>query len=273
MRKTLSGLFGFLVIGAVLLTGCGGGGGDTGDTAGGGDAAGPAASETPAATTDSGGTPAPTGSATVSGTVNYEGQVPNLRPIDMGADPACAAKHDSPVMPDMLVLGDGNTMANIFVQVTNPPEGSYPTPSEPVEIDQRGCSYHPHVVGVRAGQPLEFMNSDGLLHNVHGLPEANREFNLGMPATVTESATTLNRPEPLFQVKCDVHPWMQAYVAVMSHPYFAVTDEDGQFTIEGLPAGTYTVEAWHERLGTQTAEVTVDDGGSATADFTFSAPS
>lgn len=271
MRKTLYGLFAFLAIGAVVLTGCGGGGGDTGAPADGGDAADTAPADTSAAT-DDGGTPAPTGSATISGTVSYDGQVPNLNPLDMGADPACAAKHDSPVMPDMLVLGDGNTMGNIFVKVTNPPEGSFPTPSEPAVIDQHGCRYIPHVVGVMAGQPLQFLNSDGLLHNVHGLPEENREFNIGMPATVTESSTTLNRPEPLFPVKCDVHPWMQAYVAVMSHPYFAVTDEDGQFTLEGLPAGTYTVEAWHERLGTQTAEVTVDDGGSATADFTFSTP-
>jgi len=106
-----------------------------------------------------------------------------------------------------------------------------------------------------------------------GLPEVNREFNLGMPANLTEKSVTLNQPEPLFPVKCDVHPWMNAWVAVMTHPFWAVTGEDGAYTIEDLPAGTYTIEAWHERLGTQTSEVTVADGETATADFAFAAPS
>lgn len=260
MRKTLFGLFAFLAAGSLLLAGCGGGG----EMAPAGEST-PAPSETASTPTAS----APMGSAVISGTVTFTGEVPDLKPIDMSADPTCAAKHDTPVMPDMLLLGDGNTMGNIFVHVTNPPEGNYTAPSEPAVIDQRGCQYHPHVIGVMAGQPLEFKNSDGLLHNVHGLPNENRPFNLGMPATLTESSVTLNRPEPLFHVKCDVHPWMQAYVAVMDNPYFAVTGKDGHFSIEGLPAGTYTVEAWHERLGTKTAEVTVTDGGTATADFSF----
>lgn len=271
MRKTFYGLFGFLVIGAVLLTGCGGS--DSGGYGDGDSAPEPAASEDAAASEEpaAAAAAAAKGSASVSGTVTYDGDVPNLRPIDMGADPACAAKHDMPVMPDMLVLGDGQTMGNIFVQVTNPPAGDYSAPSEPVVIDQHGCMYIPHVAGVMAGQPLMFKNSDGLLHNVHGLPEANREFNFAMPASVTENSTTLTRPEPLFTVKCDVHPWMNSYVAVMSHPYFAVTDKDGKFEITGLPAGTYTIEAWHERLKPAlTMEVTVEDGGSATADFAFS---
>jgi len=116
-----------------------------------------------------------------------------------------------------------------------------------------------------------FRNSDGILHNVHGLPSENREFNIGMPPTLKEKEQTFNKPEMAFPVKCDVHPWMKAYIAVMTHPYFAVTDRDGKFTIEGLPAGTYEIEAWHEKLGTQTAEVTVDGDG-ATADFTFKVP-
>jgi hypothetical protein len=114
--------------------------------------------------------------------------------------------------------------------------------------------------------------SDGILHNVHGLPKQNREFNIGMPANLTEKSVTLNQPEPLFPVKCDVHPWMNAYVAVMSHPFWAVTDEDGAYSIENLPAGTYTVEAWHERLGTQTSQITVADGEGASADFAFAPP-
>ena len=140
-------------------------------------------------------------------------------------------------------------------------------------IDQNGCMYIPHVIGMMAGQELKFLNSDAILHNVHGLPKVNREFNLGMPASLTEKSVTLNQPEPLFPVKCDVHPWMNAYVAVMTHPFWAVTGEDGAYTIGNLPAGTYNIEAWHERLGTQTAEVTVADGETASADFAFATPS
>lgn len=213
------------------------------------------------------------GTATVSGTINYDGAVPTLRPVTMDADPQCAQKHQGPVQNEVLLLGDGNTMGNVFVKVKSGlPEKQWPAPSEPAVIDQEGCIYQPHVMGVMAGQPLVFLNSDELLHNVHGLPEENREFNLGMPATVEEQRVTLEQPEPLFPVKCDVHPWMQSYVAVMSHPYFDVTAEDGRFEIRNLPAGTYEIEAWHERLGTQTATVTVEDGGSATSDFTFSTP-
>lgn len=213
----------------------------------------------------------PEGSATISGTVTYEGQVPNLDTLNMNADPICQEAHGEPVTAPLLVLGEGNTMANVFVKVVSGhPQQQYPVPSEPVVIDQEGCLYEPRVVGVMAGQALEFQNSDDTLHNVHGMPEQNREFNFAMPATVEESDVTLNTPEPIFPVKCDVHPWMQAYVAVMDHPYFATTGEDGSFEIADLPAGTYEIEAWHERLGTQTATVTVEDGGSGTADFTFS---
>jgi len=212
------------------------------------------------------------GDATITGTVTYTGQVPNLQPIAMEADPQCAAKHDGPVQPQTLVLGDGNTVGNIFVQVKDGfAQGDFQPPTTPVVIDQEGCMYHPHVVGVMAGQPLEFWNSDGLLHNVHLTPKENREQNLGMPASLTEKAVTLNTPELYAPVKCDVHPWMSAYVSVMSHPYFDVTEENGQFEIT-VPAGTYTIEAWHERLGTRTQEVTVAAGESATVDFTLDVP-
>lgn len=213
------------------------------------------------------------GTATISGTVTFAGTPPTLRPVTMDADPDCAAKHQGPVPNQVLWLGDGNTMGNVYVQVRSGlPEKEWPAPTEPAVIDQEGCIYHPHVMGVMADQPLVFLNSDELLHNVHGLPEENREFNLGMPATVERANVELGTPEPIFPVKCDVHPWMQAYVAVMTHPHFATTDADGRFELRNLPAGTYEIEAWHERLGTQTATVTVADGDSATQDFSFSTP-
>jgi len=215
----------------------------------------------------------PTGSSSIVGKVTFEGTAPRLKPISMDADPACASKHDEPVAPEMLVLGEGQSLGNVFVQVKNPPEGSYPPPAEAAIIDQRGCLYVPHVLGVLAGQTLQFRNSDGILHNVHGLPKENREFNIGMPPAVTETDTTLTRPEPVFPVKCDVHPWMRSFVAVMSHPFFAVSDTTGTFQIENLPAGTWEIEAWHERLGFQEGSITVGDGETGSVDFTFAAPS
>lgn len=215
---------------------------------------------------------APLAAGTITGTVTYDDKVPNLRPIDMGADPQCAQMHEgAKVFPQMLELGEGNTLAWVFVQVTGI-DGDFDTPSEQVVIDQVGCRYEPHVVGVMAGQPLIFKNSDGIMHNVHLLPEENREQNIGMPPTLKEKETAFTEPEPAFPVKCDVHPWMRAYVAVMSHPYFDTTHEDGLFEIAGLPAGTYEVVAWHEKLGQRSATVEVPADGEATADFSFKIP-
>jgi plastocyanin len=212
----------------------------------------------------------------VTGTITYDDKVPPpgagpFAPIKMDADPACQAKHSEPVPIGLLVLGSGNTLGNIFVQVKNPPAGDHKPPATPAVVDQNGCVYHPHVLGLLVGQKLQFKNSDGILHNVHGLPKVNREFNIGMPPTLKEKSVELGNPEPLFKVKCDVHPWMNAYVAVMGHPFFAVTGADGKYEIDGLPAGTYEIELWHERLGTRTESVTVGDGA-ATLDYAFKTP-
>ena len=209
----------------------------------------------------------------ITGKITYDGNVPKLRPYDMGADPSCAAKHDGgKAANQMLVLGDGNALANIFVQIKNPPAGDHKAPSTPVEIDQDGCIYVPRVVGVMTGQTVKFKNSDGILHNVHGLPKVNREFNIGMPPSLTEKDVTFNKPEPVFKVKCDVHPWMSSYIAVMTHPYFAVTGTDGSFQIDNVPDGSYEIEAWHEKLPAMTGTATVS-GGAATVDFSFKPPS
>jgi plastocyanin len=193
----------------------------------------------------------------------------------MAADPACQAKHDGPVYSEVLVLGDGNTMGNIWIHVKSGlPEKDWGVPSKPAVMDQNGCQYMPHVIGVMQGQDLVFLNQDNLLHNVHGQPAANREFNLGMPPTrAVAEAPKLTTPEPMFPIKCDVHPWMQSYAAVVADPYFEVTETDGQYSLDRLPAGTYEIEAWHERLGTQTQTVTVGDGETVSADFVFTRPS
>ena len=209
----------------------------------------------------------------ITGTITYTGKVPTLKPIAMDADPACKSKHSTPVPSEALVLGAGNTMGNVMVRVKGPVQGSFPVPGTPVVIDQKGCQYHPHVLGIRAGQTLQLRNSDGLLHNVHALPQVNQEFNIAMPAERKEAEHTFDQAEGVFHVKCDVHPWMTAYVGVLKHPFFAVSGADGKFSIANLPAGTYTIEAWHEKLGTQTQQVTVADGGTANVSFTFKRPS
>jgi len=214
------------------------------------------------------------GASSVTGTVTFDGKAPNLKPLAMDADPACAKMHGKPVPAEMLVLGAGNTMSNILVWVSKglPAGKTWPAPKTPVTLDQKGCVYVPHVMGIMVGQPYRILNSDGILHNVHALPKINRGFNRPMPATVKESSATFDKAESVFQIKCDVHPWMSAYVGVFTHPFFSTTKADGKFTIPGLDPGTYEITAWHERLGTQTATVTVAANETKTQNFKFSTP-
>ena len=212
--------------------------------------------------------------ATITGTVTYEGKVPTLKPLDMSADATCAKKHSTPQPSDVLVLGPGNTMANIMVSVVKglPAGKTYPAPKEPVVMDQNGCHYEPHVFGLMVGQPLKVLNSDGILHNVHALPKVNKQFNMAMPPTVKESTQSFGQAEGMFMIKCDVHPWMSAYAGVFTHPFYSVSKKDGKFTIGGLDPGTYEIEAWHEKLGVQKATVTVAANESKTVAIKFSAP-
>ncbi len=212
--------------------------------------------------------------SSVTGTVTFTGKAPTLRPLAMDADPACAKKHSEPVPSEMLVLGSGNTMGNIMVWVSKglPAGKTWPAPKTPVTLDQKGCQYVPHVMGIMVGQAYKILNSDGILHNVHALPKINRGFNRPMPATVKEATATFDKAEAVFQIKCDVHPWMSAYVGAFTHPFFSVTGTDGKFTISGLDPGTYEITAWHERLGTQTASVTVGANETKTQNFKFATP-
>jgi plastocyanin len=212
--------------------------------------------------------------SSVTGTITFDGKAPTLRPLAMDADPVCAKKHSGPVPSEMLVLGPGNTMGNIMVWVSKglPAGKTWPAPKTPVVLDQHGCMYKPHVMGIMVGQPYKILNSDGVLHNIHTLPKVNPSFNKGMPANLKEATTVFNKPEEVFHIKCDVHPWMSAYMAVFTHPFFSVTAQDGKFTIDGLDAGTYEITAWHERLGTKTASVTVGANDKKTQDFQFAVP-
>jgi len=212
--------------------------------------------------------------SSITGTITFTGTPPKLPALSMDADPACAKKHSTPAANEMLVLGSGNTMGNILVFVSKgvPAGKTYPAPSTPVTLDQNGCQYKPHVMGIMIGQPYRILNSDGILHNIHSLPKVNTAFNKPMAATMKETTTTFEKPEPIFQIKCDVHPWMLAYIGVFTHPFYSVTGTDGKFTISGLEPGTYEITAWHERLGTQTATVTVGASDTKAQNFKFAMP-
>jgi len=207
--------------------------------------------------------------ATLIGEVLFTGTAPQGDPIDMSEEPTCAEKHDDPPVSDEVVVNDGR-LKNVFVYVRDGLTGTHAVAGEQVVIDQDGCVYSPHVAGVQTGQELVFRNSDGLLHNIKAQPTNNRPFNISQPTNMT-SNQTFNQPEVMVPVQCDVHGWMNMYIGVTNHPYFAVSAADGTFTIANVPPGTYTIETWHEQYGTQTQQVTVAESAGATADFTYSA--
>ena len=178
----------------------------------------------------------------------------------------------NPVSDAVLIAADGG-LKNVFVYVKDglDPAYGFDIPTTTVVLDQKGCRYTPRIVGVRAGQPIDIVNSDPTLHNVHALPMANPEFNQGQPIQGFRTTRTFTTPEVMVRFKCDVHSWMAAHVGVVAHPYFAITKDDGSFEIPNLPPGTYTIEAWHEKFGTQVAKVTIGDKQSQTTSFTFTA--
>jgi len=187
----------------------------------------------------------------------------------MAADPTCASLHSEPVFAETVIANSNGTLKNVFVYVKEGLEGkTFPAPTTPVTIDQKGCQYHPHVFGIQVGQPLEIINSDSTLHNVHSLANQSKQFNLGMPIQGMKLAKKFENPEVMVKFKCDVHPWMNAHIGVLTHPYYGVSGDEGTFEIKDLPAGTYTIEAWHEKYGTQTQSVTVTDQP-ANVEFTF----
>ena len=238
---------------------------------GGGGAARPAPQPGATAPATSGGEAA-TGTAAVKGMVKFEGEAPKAAKIRMDADPFCQKAHSGEaVTSEAVVVNDNGTLGWVFVYVKDGIQGSYPTPSEPVTLDQNGCTYLPHIFGMQAGQPIKILNSDDTLHNIHALPKNNRQFNIAMPKYVKEKERTFETTEVMVPIKCDVHSWMSTYVGVLDHPYFSVTGKDGAFDISKLPAGTYTLEAWHEKYGTQTQQVTVGDGETQEVSFTFTA--
>jgi hypothetical protein len=168
------------------------------------------------------------------------------------------------------VVNENGTLRNVFVYVKSGLEGkTFAVPGDPVELDQEGCLYKPHVLGIQANQELKVISSDKTTHNIHPLPKVNREWNISQPPGADPIMRTFTRPEATIPVKCNQHPWMRAYIHVLSHPFYGVSGEDGGFKLEGLPPGDYELEAVHEEYGAMTQKVTVPANGSAPADFAF----
>jgi plastocyanin len=235
--------------------------------------------EQPAETTTAA-QPTPIDQATVgevTGKVSFDGAKPKPHRIMMDQDPVCVKKHNGPVFAEDDVVNSNNTLPNVFVYVKAGAEKYvFATPSDPVTLDQDGCMYKPHVLGLMVGQTLNIVSSDATTHNIHPMPKDNREWNMSQPPGAAPIAQKFAREEVMIPVKCNQHPWMRAYVGVLKTPFYAVTSSDGTYTIKGLPPGDYTIGAWTAVGGgdgqTQEQKVTVGPKETKTADFTFKAP-
>jgi hypothetical protein len=208
------------------------------------------------------------GTGSISGRILFEGTAPAAEKVKLSADPKCAEMHKDGLERQAIRVKDGG-LADVVVYVKSGLSGTYTPPTEPVVLDQNGCDYVPHMTALMAGQPLVIRNSDDTLHNIHPRPNTNEEFNEAEPRKGMEKTRTFAKPELLIPVGCDVHPWMRAYISVQASPFFAVTGADGSFTIKGLPAGEYEVEAVHGKLKTVGGKVTVKDGEAAKLDLTY----
>jgi hypothetical protein len=234
---------------------------------GGGSQAPAPASEATAAPAAQSGAASGAGSASVAGKITFDGAAPAAEKVKLGADPKCAAMHKDGLEKLSVKVSADKGLADVLVYVKSGISGSYPVPAEAAVLDQKGCNYVPHVIAVQANQPIKIKNSDDTLHNIHPRPEKNAEFNIGQPRQGMEAERKFETPELKIPVGCDVHPWMRSYVHVLSHPFFAVTKEDGSFEIKGLPAGEYEIEALHEKLAPVSQKLTVKDGEAAKLDL------
>ncbi len=258
----------FLVFVVIMLgilaavTGCGGRGGGEGEAP----AAAPEAAEEQSAPVVDQAT-----AATITGQVSFTGTAPEPQLIRMDEEPVCLDQYTEGPFAQSVVVNENGTLQNVFVYVK---EGlgdlTFPVPQEGVLLDQQGCIYRPHVLGIQVGQDLIIRNSDGILHNIHPMPAVNREFNLGQP-TEMDTTRQFARPEVMIPVECDVHGWMKAYIGVLEHPYYAVTSSEGSFELAGLPAGEYVIEAWHEEYGAQTMTLAVGEQETKEVEFIFEA--
>lgn len=198
--------------------------------------------------------------AVLTAKVAFEGQAPAPEKIKMDADPKCKLSHPEGFESDEVLVNANGTLKNVFVYVKEGLQGkTFESPKTPVTFNQIGCHYTPKVFGIQTNQPLEILNSDDTLHNVHALPANSQQFNLGMPIKGMKLKKTFAKPEVMVKVKCEVHPWMRAYIGVVDNPFYGTTADEGSVQLKDLPPGDYVIEAWHEKYGAQTQKVTVTD--------------
>ena len=216
------------------------------------------------------GLPAPAG-GTISGKVTLSGTAPKAKALDLSKEPECVKMHASePLFSENVVVGPGNVLRNVVVYISGGSMDQAPVPGSSVVYDQQGCHYATHVLAFRVGQEVKISNSDPFSHNIHPMPKLNREWNKMQPPG-TPPFTYSYDHEEFIHIKCNIHPWMEGYFAVMRTGHFFVTGDDGRFMLPDLPPGHYVVTAWHETYGTQTQEITITGGESQTMNFVFTA--
>lgn len=209
-------------------------------------------------------------SGSISGTVTYEGTPAKQMPIDMSKEPSCAKQHSTSLMTETVVVGPGNALANVIVYISAGAPDDSAAPTNAAVVTQKGCQYLPHIVPMLVNQQLKVVNDDPTSHNIHPLAKINREWNKSQPPGTPAFTETFDKPE-FIPVKCNIHPWMHGTFAVLKNSHYAVSGEDGRFTLPDLPPGKYTVTAWHESYGNQSLEVTITSTEIQTVNFLFKA--
>ncbi len=212
----------------------------------------------------------PATAGTITGKISYVGRPPARKAIDMSEDPACVGARHEKAFDESIVVGPGSGLANVFVYIKGGLEGKkFAVPSDVVVINQGGCQFHPHIIGVQVDQPVQITNTDPVTHNIHPMAVSNREWNHSKGPGDPALNRKFIKPEIMIPVKCNIHGWMHSYIGVVDHPYFAVSKDDGTFQITNLPPGTYTIGTWQEKLGTQEQQVIVAPGAKATINFSY----
>ncbi|HWF09251.1 MAG TPA: carboxypeptidase regulatory-like domain-containing protein [Bryobacteraceae bacterium] len=212
----------------------------------------------------------PATAGTVSGRVLFEGPAPVMPTIDFSSNPQCERQHKTPQKAETVIVNSNKTLRNVFIWIKDGlPRARWTAPAEAAKLDQLGCVYEPHVLGIMEGQQLEILNDDPVNHNVHAESKVNPAWNESQAPRAEHKYKRFDSEEILFPVTCSVHPWMRSYIGVSPHPYFAVTGDDGSFTLKNVPPGTYTIEAVHEKYGRKEGKVTLAPDGTATIDFSY----
>jgi plastocyanin len=212
------------------------------------------------------------GEGKITGTIKLDGTAPHQKPIDMSKEPSCAAQHSTPITTEAVMTGANGALENVVVYISEGLSGAAASAvsTQPLEINQKGCQYVPHVVAINPNEEMKVVNSDQTSHNIHPQPKTNHEWNKSQPPGAAPFVVKWEAEELPIPVKCNIHPWMHGYIAVVKGP-FGVSDDKGTFTLNNVPPGSYTLTAWQETYAPQTQKVTVAAGKPATADFTFKA--